>query len=62
MAVKHRKWYKEMQPRRDMIRQKALENDVAFMRTLGGFEQVEWHEYRKEVDPTHVNPYYDRRH
>ena len=57
MAVKHRKWWKDMEPRRQMIRQKAHENDVEFMRTLGSMEQCSWHDYRKEVDPEHINPY-----
>lgn len=43
-----------------MIRQKGRENDVAFMRTLGSMEQATWHEGRKQADPSHVNPYYDR--
>lgn len=60
MAVKHRKWWKAMEPRREMIRQKGRENDVKFMNTLGCMEQATWHEGRKQVDPTHINPYYDR--
>lgn len=57
MAVKHRKWWKAMEPRREMIRQKGRDNDVEFMRSLGSMEQYTWHEGRKEADPEHINPY-----
>ncbi len=58
MAVKHQKWWKNMQPRRDLVAQKGRENDRAFLDTLGCMEQASWHEGRREVDPTHINPYY----
>jgi hypothetical protein len=57
MAVKDRKWWKAMEPRREMIRQKGRENDRAFMLSLGSMEQALWHEGRKQADPEHLNPY-----
>lgn len=60
MAVKNRKWWKDMEPRRQMILQKGRDNDVTFMRSLGSMEQSTWHEGRHDADPAHVNPYNPR--
>lgn len=57
MAVKDRKWWKAMEPRRQEVRAAALRNDTEFLRGLGSMEQCSWHEYRKEADPEHLNPY-----
>lgn len=57
MSVKQRKWYKAMEPRRKQVFQAGADNDVIFLRTLGGIEQSTWHEGRKSIDPNHLNPY-----
>lgn len=57
MAVKHRKWWKAMQPRRDMIEAAGKANDLKLLETLGSAEQYAWHEGRKLADPDHRNPY-----
>lgn len=43
--------------RRAVVREHALRDDQAFFNTLGSQERFHWHDYRKEVDPTHLNPY-----
>jgi len=55
--VRDQQWWKDMQPRRDKVRQAGRDDDTAFLETLGSMEQYEWHEGRKEVDPEHRNPY-----
>ena len=56
-AVKDQQWWKDMEPRRQMILQKGRDNDREFLSALGCMEQYTWHEGRKEADPSHINPY-----
>lgn len=58
MAVKHQKWWKEMQPRRDLVKQKALANDLAFKETLGSMELYAWYTHRVEAGLDDIHPYH----
>jgi len=43
--------------RRERVAEAGRNNDIALLDTLGSMERYAWHEARKTVDASHVNPY-----